>query len=541
MLKRLISFLLALALTAGAAALCLAEEPEARFIPGILPEERYEALTYWIRNSEDKATKRLARVFSANYSKRDVLAWLSEADRESVLQGLHLLRLTAPEALQPWVDRLERAAWDGPDRLSAMLDEAQTDPQKAGLLGQTFYRCAPLRTDARFAMESCLYGDGRTAGIGYGEEEAASDAQWTLPQEREWPAYRVRDDGTAFFSRCDPAAVTCEIAAEYEGHPVTSVSPWAFAGCRALELVTVPGTVKSVSGFMGLPNLREAVLSEGPAEIGDQAFLGCTALEQVNIPATVTRIGDEAFTGCSSLGDFVIPGTVKEIGAYAFSSNPRILAQALNDIIVVPRPKMTRITLQEGVEAVGSYAFSMNASLEEISLPASLKDLPLNAFDLCGNLLSIHVAEGNPQIKSEDGVLFDASGDTLLMCPEGRTGEYAVPQGTVSIGDSAFKDCFLLQGITLPDTVRTIGRDVFYECSGLAELVIPEGVTEMGSLTMFRMCYRLERVVIPASVVSIGETAGSPGVDTVFLVTPGSYAEAYCAEYGYRFDTAGNQ
>src|SRR5213593_1478349 len=70
------------------------------------------------------------------------------------------------------------------------------------------------------------------------------------------------------------------IASTYNGYPVTSIGPSAFANCTALTNVTIPNSVTS---------------------IGPGAFLDCRSLASVAIPDSVTSIGQSAFYGSTSL------------------------------------------------------------------------------------------------------------------------------------------------------------------------------------------------------------------------------------------------
>ena len=67
--------------------------------------------------------------------------------------------------------------------------------------------------------------------------------------------------------------------------------------------------------------------------------------------------------------------------------------------------------------------------------------------------------------------------------------------------DTAFKGCYSLSSVTIPDTVTTISLDAFSYCSSLASITIPDSVTSIGSA--FQNCYSLSSITIPDSVTTI--------------------------------------
>ena len=49
-----------------------------------------------------------------------------------------------------------------------------------------------------------------------------------------------------------------------------------------------------------------------------------------------------------------------------------------------------------------------------------------------------------------------------------------------TIGYSAFRNCYRLTSITIPDSVTSIGSSAFSGCSSLTNIIIPDGVTSIG-------------------------------------------------------------
>ena len=92
-------------------------------------------------------------------------------------------------------------------------------------------------------------------------------------------------------------------------------------------------------------------------------------------------------------------------------------------------------------------------------------------------------------------------GDVFYGC-SGLT-SITIPNSVMTIGSWAFYDCENLTSVTIPNSVTGIGEHAFEYCSGLTSVTIPNKVTSIGKGT-FSSCSGLTSVTIPNSVTSIG-------------------------------------
>lgn len=81
-----------------------------------------------------------------------------------------------------------------------------------------------------------------------------------------------------------------------------------------------------------------------------------------------------------------------------------------------------------------------------------------------------------------------------------------LPEGLISIGVGAFSMCSNLSSIKIPKTVTSIGFRAFLWCQNLVSINIPEGVTSIEDQT-FQHCLALASVTIPENVTIIKQDA----------------------------------
>ncbi len=111
-----------------------------------------------------------------------------------------------------------------------------------------------------------------------------------------------------------------------------------------------------------------------------------------------------------------------------------------------------------------------------------------------------------------------------------KSKEYSV----TNIGEYAFKYCWRLTSVTIPNSMTSIGRNAFRECTGLTSVTIPNSVTSIGNCA-FSNCRGLTSVTIPNSVTSIGEYAfyGCSGLTSVTIpnsvTSIGNWAFSECS------------
>ncbi|MBQ2799589.1 MAG: leucine-rich repeat protein [Ruminiclostridium sp.] len=109
-----------------------------------------------------------------------------------------------------------------------------------------------------------------------------------------------------------------------------------------------------------------------------------------------------------------------------------------------------------------------------------------------------------------------------------------IPDGITNIGDNAFYACVPLTSINIPGSVNSIGDYAFYDCKYLTSITIPYGVESIGDYT-FSRCFGLKSIILSDSITSIGDHAfynctGLTSVDIPKSVTSiGEWTFASCS------------
>lgn len=114
--------------------------------------------------------------------------------------------------------------------------------------------------------------------------------------------------------------------------------------------------------------------------------------------------------------------------------------------------------------------------------------------------------EDNPYFKSIDGMIYTKDGESLVLCPSGRTKKVVIADGTKSIETSAFKDS-KVKSVICPDSLQNIYCLAFNECPKLQHVDFGKGITLLGGMQrpVFHKCDSLKNVEFPSQIKYIGE------------------------------------
>ena len=346
---------------------------------------------------------------------------------------------------------------------------------------------------------------------------------------------------------------------------VTTVGTYCFNNCDSLTDVAWSANATTIPErcFNDCDALTSIVIPEGVTSIGYRAFYGSGNLQNITVPGTITSISDGAFNG-------VAVTTVGPIGGgydYEFGWTETIPSNAFREM-----SKLTSAVIPEGVNKLGSYAF-YSSGLSSVSLPSTLLTISDYSFYDCDGLTSIVIPEGTTTIgyrafygsnnlknismpgtvtSISDGAFNGVAVTTVGPVGGGYDYEFGwtetipsnafremrkltsvvIPEGITSIGSYAFYSSSLTS-VSLPSTLTAITTYCFYDCDGLTSIVIPEGVTSIG----YRAFYNsgnLAAITVPDTVTAIDSGAFSNCSSSLILYcSDDSYAATYADANGF--------
>ena len=167
-------------------------------------------------------------------------------------------------------------------------------------------------------------------------------------------------------------------------------------------------------------------------------------------------------------------------------------------------------TINYNVTSIGGNAFySCNKLIGSLTIPGSVTSIDSGAFSGCIELTAYIVDPGNKRYSSSEGIIYNLLKDTLVACPDGKTGSLIIPSSVTTIGNYAFSGCTGLTGnLTIPGSVVSIGNSAFSDCTGFTgSLTLPNLITSIGDWAFYGCSGLNGSLLIPGSVISIGNSA----------------------------------
>lgn len=246
---------------------------------------------------------------------------------------------------------------------------------------------------------------------------------------------------------------------------------------------------------------NDIIISESPSpelSIDDEQGIG-TVEETENSPFNIQGGILVEYTGKTS--EVVeIPDTVTSIGALAFFGNSEV----------------KKIIIPDSVESIGDVAFGYCSNLSEIVMPKTLTNF--GGIEFVGTKWLENKLKESPYAVI-NGVLIDGlntKGDITIpdsvkcigkSAVEGNSDIHSVdiPDSVTTIEGTAFAGCIHLKKVTMADSVTSIGGEAFADCQSLTSIKLSDSLTALDGT--FERCKKLESITLPSSLKIIRSTA----------------------------------
>lgn len=297
-------------------------------------------------------------------------------------------------------------------------------------------------------------------------------------------------------------------------------------GAEIVTLLTAPENIREFDGTVTAEDGSPVTLTA----IGDNAFAGCEALQWVTLPESVSRIGYQAFRNCTSLEGLLIDareeihmGNKSLDGCYSLrfvASNARRgemeddYAPVISDSYGVSTHENYYFYVPSNPEGYGStcVAFEAGDDVEEYRMVSiggdgrMLYGVGKDGDTWLALRSGLQVAE---QVKLPEDTLEMyryAMADTRTASGESYTVNWDELPTLMYLDAGVFKNASLGGMVTIRDA--SLGDEVFNHCTRVRELHFPGTMKYLGS-AVFGNCSSLEKIYM-------GNTTG--GYGTVSLM-----------------------
>ena len=261
--------------------------------------------------------------------------------------------------------------------------------------------------------------------------------------------------------------------------PITEIPHDSFLRSK-LKSLSLPSSVTVLGGncFDNCSDLESVNLPDGLEIISDCAFNECSSLSSISIPDEVSYIGSMSFYKCTSLTSITIPGSVTRIENSAFHSCSGL----------------TSIVIDSSTPPAGGEGMFQGTNNCTIYVPSDAVNTYKTAqywSDYADRIQAIPQPNNTIYYTSSDGFVvyptyyYSSTTDGELFGANIVSNTYTNGKGIITfdndvtkIGDYAFNNSSRLTGISLPESITSIGQEAF-EGSALVSIRIPENVVNI--------------------------------------------------------------
>lgn len=310
---------------------------------------------------------------------------------------------------------------------------------------------------------------------------AAKEVTWCIVPNI---IYEV-NSGKAYIKEWKGSNTDIVIPETIDGYDVFGINDYAFAtSFNEVTSVVFPKNMWMIGNdaFAYCYDLKKIAFSdEGVSHLnwlGYSVFVECRSLEQVELPTGVygshITLEKAMFANCKSLREITIPVRFTKLADSAFQGCSTLekvtLESDASSVITIGDQCFAKcyglkeVTLPDDVTMIGDQCFFQCSSLEQFTIPKKVFYLGRGCFTSCSSLENVvfNNKEVPTFVSLEPYMFYECSALSKIDIPE-----------TIStIGEYAFYNCDKLTSIEIPDSLRRIGEGCFAYTSSLKSFVI---------------------------------------------------------------------
>ncbi|EAY05049.1 surface antigen BspA-like [Trichomonas vaginalis G3] len=176
---------------------------------------------------------------------------------------------------------------------------------------------------------------------------------------------------------------------------------------------------------------------------------------------------------------------------YSQNENEWIVSGFSNNCINNVEIKST--VFGSNVISIGENVFRGQNCIEKVTISETIREIGSNAFESCVNLVTVSFPYPSSLISIGNSAF--EHGKIQIM-------NISHCLNLISFDDCVFKDCYNLQYIYFPPSLKTIGSSCFENCISLKYIDLPYKIRSIGD-SCFLSCYSLRYVNIPPTVSAV--------------------------------------